>query len=113
MSLTLQNYEVTIATTKGANQASHNDDDLIDFTTAKREIPAGGILLVVKTDPADDEDHPLALGWNFGARNTWKVAKPGEANYVRGVNENSARYMVANTFNALPDNWRICADHAR
>ena len=99
----LKNYEVTMATTKGANQSSHNDVDLIDFTGADRNVPAGGILLVVKSDPTGDEDHPLAGGWNFGARNTWTPAKPGEAHWVRGVNENSARYMVASTFNEMPD----------
>ena len=66
-------------------------------------MPAGEVLLVVKKDPTGDPNHPLAAGWNFGARNTWTVAKPGEANYVPGVNENSPRYMVASTFNALPD----------
>ena len=76
-------------------------------------VPAGGILLVVKSDPTGDPDHPLAAGWNFGVRNTWTPAKPGEANWVRGVNENSARYMVASTFNALPDDGGICADPAK
>ena len=99
----LKNYEVTMATTKGANQSGHNDVDLIDFTGADRNVPAGGILLVVKSDPTGDPNHPLAAGWNFGARNTWTPAKPGEANWVRGVNENSARYMVASTFNEMPD----------
>ncbi len=99
----LKNYEVTMVTTKGANQPGHNDVDLIDFTGADRNVPAGGILLVVKSDPTGDPNHPLAAGWNFGARNTWTPAKPGEANYVRGVNENSARYMVASTFNEMPD----------
>ncbi len=93
----LKNYEVTMIT------GLDKDDDLIDFTTADRNVPAGGILLVVKKDPTGDPNHPLAAGWNFGVRNTWTVAKPGEANYVPGVNENSARYMVAHTFNELPD----------
>ncbi len=93
----LKNYEVTITTAVGT------DNDLIDFTGADRNVPAGGILLVVKKDPTGDPNHPLAAGWNFGARNTWTPAKPGEANWVRGVNENSARYMVASTFNAMPD----------
>ena len=99
----LKNYEVTMLTSKGANQSSHNDVDLIDFTTADRNVPAGGILLVVKSDPTGDSSHPLAGGWNFGARNTWTPAKPGEANYVPGVNENSPRYMVAHSFGNLPD----------
>ena len=36
----LKNYEVTMATTKGANQTGHNDVDLIDFTGADRNVPA-------------------------------------------------------------------------
>ena len=100
----LKDYEVTMLTTKGADQTSHNDVDLIDFTDADRKVPAGGILLVVKTDPTGNDDHPLAAGWNFGARNTWTVAKSGEANYVPGVNADSPRYMVAKSFGELPDN---------
>ncbi len=92
----LKNYEVTIVTNKTT------DNDFIDFTGADRNVPAGGILLVVKNDPTGDPDHPLAAGWNFGARNTWTVAQPGQAHYVPGVNENSARYMVASSFGDLP-----------
>ena len=92
----LKNYEVTIVTNKTT------DNDFIDFTGADRNVPAGGILLVVKNDPTGDPNHPLAAGWNFGARNTWTVAQPGQAHYVPGVNENSARYMVASSFGDLP-----------
>ena len=37
----LKNYEVTIATTKGAGQSSHNDVDLIDFTGDGSERSCG------------------------------------------------------------------------
>ena len=104
----LKGWEITMVT------AVNSDADLIDFTGADRNVPAGGILLVVKSDPTGDPDHPLAAGWNFGARNTWTVAKPGEANYVPGVHADSPRYMVAARFNALPDNGEfvlILRDH--
>ena len=104
----LKNWKLTIATAVGS------DVDLINFTDDDRKVPAGEILLVVKTDPTDNDDHPLAAGWNFGLRNTWTPAKPGEANWVKGVNENSARYMVAKSFGDMPNNGEfvlILRDH--
>ena len=99
----LKNWEVTMLTSKGANQSSHNDVDLIDFTTADRNVPAGGVVLIVKSDPTGDESHPLAGGWNFGATGAWAPAGPGQANYVPGVNGDSPRYIVAHSFGNMPD----------
>ena len=89
-------------TSKGANQDSHNDVDLIDFTTADRNVPAGEVVLIVKSDPTGDPSHPLAAGWNFGATGNWTVATSG-SNYVPGVNADSPRYIVAHSFGNMPD----------
>ena len=58
------------------------------------KIAAGGLLLVVASDPSADPAHPLAAGWN--------VAK-NAANQVNGVNSSSPRYLVANFGDGLPD----------
>ena len=82
----LKDYEVTIATTKGADQDSHNDVDFIDFSTDDLNLEADGILLVVSTDPSGNSSHPLAAGWNVDK----------DANSQRnGVNASSPRYVVA------------------
>ena len=104
----LKNWEVTMVT------AVNSDVDLIDFTGADRNVPAGEVVLIVKSDPTGDESHPLAGGWNFGATGAWAPAGPGQANYVPGVNADSPRYIVAAKFEALPDNGEfvlILRDH--
>ena len=59
------------------------------------KIAAGGLLLLVKSDPSGDPNHPLAAGWN--------VAK-NAANQVNGVNSSSPRYLVADfAGDGLPD----------
>ena len=59
------------------------------------KIAAGGLLLLVKSDPSGDPAHPLAAGWN--------VAK-NAANQVNGVNSSSPRYLVADfAGDGLPD----------
>ncbi|MDE0682303.1 MAG: lamin tail domain-containing protein, partial [Candidatus Poribacteria bacterium] len=81
----LKNWEVTIATSKGTGQSGHNDVDFINFPNADRKLAAGGILLVVASDPEKDDNHPLQTGWNI---------EEGADAQRNGVNANSPRYIV-------------------
>ena len=86
----LRNWEISIVT--GVN----SDNRFFAFPNSNRTIPAGGVLLLVDTDPRGDPDHPLATGWNIG-----RAAN----DQVNGVGAHSARYMVADfAGNGLPDN---------
>ena len=84
-----KNWQISIVTAVGSDTAFFtfpNNDNA--------KIKAGGILLLVASDPSGDPSHPLAAGWN--------VAK-NAANQVNGVNANSPRYLVgAFGSNGLP-----------
>ena len=61
----------------------------------KANMAANSLLIVTPTDPAGDQKHPLATGWN--------VAK-GANDQVNGVNSDSPRYLVVNFDNdGIPD----------
>ena len=81
----LKKWEITLVTSKGANQANHNDVDFINFPDADRKVAAGGVLLIVAKDPTGDASHPLAGGWNI---------EKGANDQANGINANSARYIV-------------------
>ncbi|MCY3744528.1 MAG: lamin tail domain-containing protein [Candidatus Poribacteria bacterium] len=82
----LKNWEITIVTSKGANQANHNAVEFIQFPNADRKMAAGSLLLVVATDPRSDDDHPLQTGWDI---------TKGAGDQINGVNqETSPRYIV-------------------
>ena len=85
----LKNWEISIVTSVGT------DTRFILFPNSDRKIPAGGVLLLVNTDPRGDPDHPLATGWNIG-----RAAN----DQVNGVGAHSARYMVVDFGGSgLPD----------
>ena len=76
-----------------------SDTTFFTFPNTNRNIAAGGLLLLVTTDPAGDPNHPLATGWN--------VTKD-ENNQVNGVGAHSPRYMVANfAGDGLPDDGKF------
>ena len=82
----LKNWEITILTSKGdPPQDGHNAKELIQFPNADRKVPAGGILLVLATDPRDDDDHPIQTGWDI---------TKGAGDQINGVNSDSPRYIV-------------------
>lgn len=82
----LKNWEITIVTSKGADQANHNAVEFIQFPNADRKMAAGSLLLVVATDPRSDDDHPLQTGWDI---------TKGAGDQINGVNqETSPRYIV-------------------
>lgn len=53
--INLRNYVITIV------KAADNEARLAQFPANDRaKIPAGGVFLLLKTDPADNDDHPIA-----------------------------------------------------
>ena len=75
----LKNWQISIITAVGT------DAEFFNFYNKDIKIPAGGVLLLVRTDPSDDADHPLAAGFNI------EVAADEQ---VDGVNADSARYLI-------------------
>ncbi|MYB01554.1 lamin tail domain-containing protein, partial [Candidatus Poribacteria bacterium] len=76
----LKNREIRIVKDVGT------DTSLFQFGDQDLKIPAGGVLLCVFTDPRDDDDHPVATGWNVDL---------GDNDQINGVNkETSARYLI-------------------
>ena len=70
----LKNREIRIVTVVG------EDVSLFQFGDKDAKIPAGGVLLCVFTDPRDDDDHPVATGWNIDK---------GAGDQINGVNDGS------------------------
>ena len=70
----LKNREIRIVKEVG------EDVSLFQFGDKDAKIPAGGVLLCVFTDPRDDEDHPVATGWNIDK---------GAGDQINGVNDGS------------------------
>ena len=76
----LKNREIRIVKDVGT------DTSLFQFGDQDLKIPAQGVLLCVFTDPRDDDDHPVATGWNVDL---------GDNDQINGVNkETSARYLI-------------------
>ena len=89
----LKNWQISIVTAVG------QDNVFYDFPDADRKVPAGGLLLLVDTDPANDPNHPLQTGWNI---------TKNAANQVNGVGAHSPRYMVADfKDDGLPDDGKF------
>jgi len=85
--INLRNYLVSIVT------AVDNDAVLIQFPADDNaQLAKNEVFLIVATDPADDFDHPLAVGYN--------VSK-SELEQEPGTRKSPVRYM-AQSF-ALPD----------
>ena len=92
--INLRNYRISKVV------GSNTDQPLLDFpTNDNAKIGAGKVLLIVATDPAEDQEHPLAVGYN--------VDKKAEEQ-PPGLADNPVRYKVI-TFknNGLPDNGKF------
>ena len=70
----LKNREIRIVKEVG------EDVSLFQFGDKDAKIPAGGVLLCVFTDPRDDDNHPVATGWNIDK---------GAGDQINGVNDGS------------------------
>ena len=75
----LKNWQISIVT------AVNSDKEFFNFYDKDIKVPAGGVLLLVTSDPSDNPDHPLAAGFNI---------EKGADNQARGVNANSPRYLI-------------------
>ena len=88
--INLRNYRISKVTN------SNTDISLINFpTNDNAKIGAGKVLLLVASDPANDQEHPLAIGYN--------VDKSAEEQ-APGLADNPVRYKVISFHNnGLPD----------
>ena len=92
--INLRNYRIS----KVINNI--NDQALIDFpTNDNAKIGAGKVLLLVASDPAEDQEHPLAVGYN--------VDKKAEEQ-APGLADNPVRYKVISFKNdGIPDDGNV------
>ena len=75
----LRNYQISIVTAKGTDKAFYtfpNDDGI--------KIAANGLLLLVDTDPRDNDTHPVAVGYNIKGGNDQAL----------GIGDDAPRYVV-------------------
>ena len=82
----VNNYQISIL--KGVD----NDKPFIFLPNAGHVIPAGGVLLLVDSDPFGDPDHPLAVGWNVAKNAEDQV--PGLAGIGISNTSKHGRYLV-------------------
>ena len=75
----LKNWQISITTTM------KEDKEFFNFYDKDIKVAAGGILLLVASDPTGNPDHPLAGGWNV---------EKGANDQANGINANSPRYLV-------------------
>ena len=76
----LKNWQISIVT------AVDSDKEFFNFYDKDIKIPAGGVLLLVTSDPSENDDHPLAAGYNI---------EKGADNQANGVNAtDSPRYLI-------------------
>ena len=61
------------------------DKEFFNFYDKDLNVAAGGILLLVASDPSENPDHPLAAGFNI---------EKGADNQANGVGPHSPRYLV-------------------
>ncbi len=82
----VNNYQISIL--KGVD----NDKPFIYLPNAGHVIPAGGVLLLVDSDPYGDPDHPLEIGWNIAKNAEDQV--PGLAGIGISNTSKHGRYLV-------------------
>ena len=75
----LKNWQISIVT------AVDSDKEFFNFFDKDIKIPAGGVLLLVTSDPSENPDHPLAAGFNI---------EKGANNQANGINADSPRYLI-------------------
>lgn len=97
----LRNYILSMVTTVG------KDDVLIHLPNNDRAtVPAGGVILLLASNPLDDEDHPIAPGYNVdGIDGNPKNQVDGLGLNVTGSNRKPPMQKVVTFQNGgLPDN---------
>jgi len=85
----LKKYQISIATAKGTDHVFYNfpDNDNI-------KLAAGEILLLLDTDPRDNDAHPIAVAFN----------RDGGNDQALGIGADAIKYKVANfREGGLPD----------
>ncbi|MDE0088474.1 MAG: lamin tail domain-containing protein [Candidatus Poribacteria bacterium] len=85
--INLNNYQISILTGVDKDEPFiflPNNNDTV--------IPAGGVLLLVDSDPFGDPDHPLAVGWKIGKNPEDQV--PGLASIGINATSKEGRYLV-------------------
>ena len=75
----LKNWQISIVTT------NTSDKEFFNFYDKDINIPAGGVLLLVTSDPSGNDAHPLAGGFNI---------EKGAGDQENGVNADSPRYLI-------------------
>ena len=94
----LRSYIITMLTQKGTN-ANDADQETVLYHFAHNtaaDVPANGVLLLVASDPALDDDHPLSVGYN--------IDKPAEDQISGFKGDHVPRYKVVNFgSNGLPN----------
>ena len=75
----LKNWQISIVTD------NKTDTEYFNFFNADIKMAAGSVLLLVVSDPSDNDNHPLAAGFN--------IQKAADQQ-VDGVNADSARYLI-------------------
>ncbi len=89
--INLKNYLISIVESKPAqanrNKTSDGNDKIFyQFpSNDNAKIPAGGVFLLVASDPRDNPDHPLAVGYNVDL---------DDEDQVVGSRKNPVRYKV-------------------
>ena len=86
----LKKYQISLATAKGTDVALYTfpDNDNI-------KLAAGELLLLLDTDPRDNDNHPIAVAFN----------RDGGNDQGLGIGPNAIKYKVANfREGGLPDN---------
>jgi hypothetical protein len=85
--INLNNYLISILTGVGKDQHF-----IILPNNNNAKIPAGGVLLLVDSDPFGDPDHPLAVGWNVDKNAEDQV--PGLKSLGISATSKHGRYKV-------------------
>ena len=99
----LKKYQISLATAKGIDTKFYEFPD-----NDNTQIAPGELLLLVDTDPRDNDAHPVAVGYNIHAGNDQALGigvNPGKDKHHMG---DAPRYMVANfTEGGLPDDGKF------
>ena len=93
----LKNYQISIVTEKGKDEVFYtfpNNDNT--------QIAAGELLLLVDTDPRDNDAHPVAVGYNIHAGNDQALGigvnpkRDASGAVIAHTTGDAPRYMVTN-----------------
>ena len=94
----LRNYRISIVT--GVNQ--HRE--LYTFGGTNTKIFANGVLLLVASDPRNNDNHPISVGYNIDLPASNQVRGLGDRGLGDIPEKTGARYKVTPFKENLPDN---------